>query len=426
MRRRSSLELSGSILILVIAVSGLVSAQNAAKRDPFLEGPPLSLPAVLDLVPVESEGRLLKAIAARGIDFPITSLNRQKLLQAGTSPKLMNLLQQKAPPLPAQPSPPPEPPPPSQPPPPPQLPPPPQPPPPPPPEPNGMLTVRCEPAECDISLQGGAPASTNQGQAGFSGLRTGEVFVDFKKAGYIGQQLSATIRPNAETFISAKLEPDNDTLVAFSKRMSEAMQRAVGGPAIHRDLVSFTATGSVSFFDSGGATSQWTLSATFHPGQVILEAKSSVGTFKLDCRGETCEVNSGKAFLSRDLKPEQAQIVETGLREFREWHFGRLADRLYSNRLKATPKSANIPNSSEQLVHLENSSESFDVTLDDKFLPALVLFESRSGLGSGLTVAFSDYTKVGESQYPKTTEIKLANSGQGVRVRLDIAAAPQK
>ncbi|HLI83983.1 MAG TPA: hypothetical protein VKV17_08695 [Bryobacteraceae bacterium] len=391
---RGSLWCGGSLLVLLLASSGLAAAQSPGKKDPFLEGPPIPLSEFLDLLPVESEGRLLKVIAARGIEFPLTPANKQKLLQAGASPKVMDAIQRQAP------APPPAPPPLE--------------------KPNGTLTVHCEPAECAVSVQNGPALSTIRGLAAFPGLKTGEVVVEFQKRGYIGQQLSAVIRPNAETSLSARLQPNQDTLAAFGKRLSEAMRKAAGGAALQTDLASFSATGSATFFDSSGASSEWTLSAAFHPGQVTFEAKSSAGTFKLDCRGETCRPNSGGRLIRRGLKPELAEVVETGLRKFHEWQFAALADRWFSGKMKPTARSANIPASGEQTLRLEDSTEAYNVTLDAQFLPTLVVLESKSGLDSGLRVTFSDYTKVGDSQYPKTTEIKLANSKQGVRIRLDL------
>jgi hypothetical protein len=388
---------------MLYIITGVASGQPPAKRDAFLEGSPFTLSALLDLLPVESEGRMLRAITARGVSFPLTPENLQKLVEAKVSAKVIDLIKDKAPaPTPPPPAPaPPE-------------------------VPRGRLSLRCEPAECEFSVQGGEAASTKNGAATVPDLKPGEVFVDFKKPGYYSQQQRAVINANVETALAVKMEPDSETAVAFGKRLLAGMQQAVGGAAVRKDLATLTATGSATFFDPGGASSEWNLTAALRPGQLTLEAKSAVGTLKFECRGENCQANSGKKLIFGGLKPEQVMAIDAGLRSFRQWQFAAVNERLSSDQMRPTAKTGDVPASGDQLLRLESSSEVFNVTLDDKLRPSLVVFEPKSGLGSGLTIAYSDYVAVGDSQYPKTTEVKLPNSKQGVRIRLDPASAKPK
>ena len=410
--RRSNLGFCGLVLAVHVAASTHAFGQSAARRDPFVDpaSGPLSLKEVLDLVNsvkqgVESEGRVIRAIDARGVDFTFTVQSQSRLEQAGASARVTDLVRKKAPAPVSTPAPPPSPPPPPA--------------TPPPVQPTGTLTLHCEPSECEVSVEGGPVISTTHGSVSIPGLKIGEVVVDVRKQGYFGQQPSLVIRANLETSLAVTLEPDNPTRAEFGKRLFEAMRQAVGGTADHRAQLAFSTTGSATVIDRAGTSSEWNFSAAFRPGQASLEVRGVAGRLKLDCRGETCQANSGKKPAIKGLSPEHTLAVETGLRQFRSWQFAALADRLFSDEMRPTSKSADLTGSVEQSLRLEGRNEAFDVTLDKRLLPATVTVESKSGLDVGFTIGFADYVTLGSSQYPRTTEIKLPSSKQGVRIRLD-------
>jgi len=378
--------------------------QNSPQTlDPFLNpaSGPITLVKLLDLLQqvregIETEGRIMRGIEARGVGFPMTPANVQTIAAAGGSAKLMELLQRKAPPPP--------------------------PPPPPPPqkeeEPRGVLTVHCEPAECEIAVQGGpSPLSTKNGTASIT-LRLGEALVDIRKPGYVDQHHTVGVNSGGENSLLVTLEPDGNTQAEFGSRLFKAMVEAAGGESIHKDLALFSATGSATLFDTAGSGTEWNLTATFHPGQATLEARNSAGGLKLECRGETCQAQSGGKLFAKRLSREQAQILETNLRQFRTYHLAALLARMIADRMQATAKTASIPGSGEQHLRLVGKSEAYNISLDAQLLPTLITIESKSGLGSGLTLGFADYAMVGASHYPRTTEIKFPDGKQGLRVRL--------
>jgi len=404
------------VLLCIILIGASISfAQPKQKRpvpappnlrqtlDPFLNpaSGPITLVKLLDLLQDvrkdnETEGRILRAIEARGVDFPMTPANAQTIRAAGGSAKLTELLLRKA----ARPSP--------------------APPSPLPPvdrkEPaKGFLTVQCKPAECEIAVRGGPPPlGTRNGTASIN-LPPGEALVEVRKTGYLVQQHSVAIKSGADTSLLVALEPDAITQAELGARLFKAMVEAAGGEATH--LAVFSATGSATLFDAAGSGTEWNLTVTFHPGQATFEAKSSAGGLRLECRGETCQAQSGGRF-AKHLSREQAQLLETNLRQFRTYHFAALLDRLISAKMQATAKTANIPGSGEQRLRLEGKSEAYNISLDAQLLPAFVTFESKTGLGSGLTLGFTDYEMVGAAHYPRTTEIKFPDGKQGLRVRI--------
>jgi hypothetical protein len=369
----------------------------------------VTLAKLLDLLQrvredIETEGRILKAIESRGVDFPMTPANAQTIAAAGGSAKLKELLEHKAPP-----------------------------PPPPPPvrtvqkkeDPKGVLTVHCEPAECEIAVQDGPPPiGTKNGTVRISGLKPGELLVDILKPGYLSQRPAVAIKSGADVSLRVTLEPDGKTQAEFGARLFKAMLDAVGGDATRKDLAVFTATGSATVFDTAGSGSEWNLAATFRTGQATLEVKNSVAGLKLDCRGETCQAQSTGRPFGKRLSAEQVQILETNLRQFRTYHLAALLDRMVSAGMQPTAKTANIQGTAEQRLRMEGKSEVYNISLDAQLLPTVVTLESKTGLGSGFTIGYADYAALGASHYPGTTEIKFPDGKQGLRVRFGQFGSP--
>src|ERR1039457_4899485 len=118
-----------SLICIILIGTHISSAQPGQKGrvptpqtprqtlDAFLDpaNGPVTLAKLLDLLQrvredIETEGRIFRAIEARGVDFPMTPANVQIIAAAGGSPKLVELLGRKAPtpaPLPPPPPPPP-------------------------------------------------------------------------------------------------------------------------------------------------------------------------------------------------------------------------------------------------------------------------------------------------------------------------------
>jgi hypothetical protein len=241
--------------------------------------------------------------------------------------------------------------------------------------------------------------------------------VDIQKPGYLGQRPAMAIKSGVEVSLSVTLEPDSKTQAEFGAHLFKAMLEAAGGDAGRKDLAVFTGTGSATVFDTAGSGSEWNLTATFRPGQATIEAKNSAGGLKLDCRGEICQAQSTGRPFGKRLSAEQAQILETNLRQFRTYHLAALLDRMVSAGMQPTAKAANIHGTAEQHFRMEGKSEVYNISLDAQLLPTVITLESKTGLGSGFTIGYADYGAVGASHYPRTTEIKFPDGKQGLRVR---------
>jgi hypothetical protein len=380
------------------AKSGKATAQ---KVDPFLDpaSGPITLPKLLDLLQrikedIETEGRVLRAISIRGFSSPLTPESVEQINAAGGSPKLLDLLREKAPPPPPMPEKKEE--------------------------PTGSLTLQCGPAECEISVQGGKSISTKEGSVTISGLKLGEVVVDYKKPGYFSQQRKATVKSPQDAPVMVELEPGNNTQLEFGKRLFKAMMDALGGEeTMQKDSASFAGSGSATFFDTGGSGTEWNLTLMFYPNKATLDIKNSGGAIKLECQGEACQLQPGSKLLGKRVKPGGAQNLETALRQFRKYHLPAILNRMSSTKTRLLAKTGSVPASADQHLQIEASSETYDVLLNPQLLPAVITFTSKTGLGSGLSIGFADYTELGATRYPRTTEIKLPEGKQGLRVHLD-------
>src|ERR1035438_5585909 len=200
--------------------------------DPFLDpaSGPVTLTKLLDLLrrvreDIETEGRILRAIEARGVDFQMTAETAQTIAAAGGAAKPEEVLERKAPPPPPLPPPPPAE---KQ-------------------EPAGALTVQCEPAECEITVRGGPPSlGTNNGTARISGLKLGEALVVILKPGYLDQNRTVVIKSGSDESVHVVLEPDANTQAQLGARLFKAMVEAAGREATQKDLAVFSATGSAT------------------------------------------------------------------------------------------------------------------------------------------------------------------------------------
>jgi len=375
------------------------AAKKAEKKDPFLDpaSGPLTLPRMISLLDqikqdVETEGRIILGVQARGVDFPMSPENTEQLKNAGASDRLLEIVREKAlaPPSTR-----------------PQA------------EPTGTVTVQCAPVECEISLQGSPYVGTENGVRTFSGVKRGTLTVDARKTGYYSQQKEVVITGEVNRPVEFSFLPDNTTQSEFGSRLLKGMLDVLGGDAGRKDLREFSGTGSIASWDPAGAQSDWNLTASLRSNLTTFEAKNSAGSLKLECRGEKCDARLGGGILGKKLKTEQAQSLEANLRQFRINHLAVLLDRILAPNMHPSAASAEIPAKGEQHFRQQTASEAYEIVLNDQMLPGLVTFESKTGAGSGLRLAFSDYATYGASRFPRTTEIKLPDGKQGLRIHFN-------
>src|SRR5580658_1514169 len=146
---------------------------------------------------VRTEPQAVSLIKTRGVDFAANEDNLGALRKFGASEAILDAIRSTAPPPPRPPDPPPV--------------------------PKGTLSVRCDPAECDIRINGQLLGPTSHSQLARGGLNLGEVEVEFEKDGYLGQQKIVKITAEPGPEIAVVLEPTEATKAANGKRLFIAM-----------------------------------------------------------------------------------------------------------------------------------------------------------------------------------------------------------
>jgi hypothetical protein len=389
--------------------SGTVSTKSRQQGDDFLNpaSGPLNLVRVLELLrlvqqDIETEGRIMRAIEARNVDFPMTPANSLALSAAGASTKLLELLGRKAPPMRTEQAPSP-------------------------PEVSprheekttGAFRLQCEPAECEVAIAGGT-FFTKDGAILIPMLPIGQTVVIFRRQGYLEQKRTIVIAADATESLVVKLEPDRETRMTEGGRVLAAMMNAVGrknNPASPSDLF---ATGSVSIFDTVGKVTDWNITMTLEALRSAISVKNSGGAMTIECRGDTCAATQpgGKLF-SRRLSRDELQNLETCLRQFQKYQFSSLIETFSSQGTTAFASGASLPPTADASLRLEKDGEAYSVQLNEQLLPTLIAFESKTGVSSGVSIAFADFIALDGSRYPRITEIKFPDGKQGLRVHFD-------
>jgi len=373
-----------------LAVDHKVAVRVKTPDDPFLNGAPFTFDQLLKLVRQDAIPlhRRKDAIASRGLDFPLTSDELDKLRTAGVSDDLLKLIKSKAKPEEVVPPPPPK------------------------PQPQGALAVTCEPAECDVSLNGTPLGSTKDGRIEMAKLRPGSWIVDVKKNGYISHQTTVSVDAGHTVPVSVVLEPDRATQEAFGAGLFRKVVQAVGGEEAVKELASVQASGSVVVGARDGRIVRWTLLMRNRPDRALFQIRAGGGILN-----EVAFVGS-EYRTSKNLKGQEALDVPTDFGLIRDNQLSTLIAKLGNPQFKMVANHTTPVDGEEFTLFADDGSEKIAIGLDNDLLPRRVRVTSASGVGSNV-VTYSDYSKSDKISYPKTLEIKPDGWQQGIEVRFD-------
>lgn len=292
---------------------------------------------------------------------------------------------------------------------------------------TGTLSIGCTPADCDVKINGQLLGRTIDGTLERSGLNVGEVAVDFEKDGFLTQHLKITITPEPASRFSVTLEPNNATKLVYGTRLLTAMLKALGVESNPNKLSDLTGEGAITSFTSGKRSD---LDFNFNvspPTQMEMMVKNLSGSLVYQCIGEKCEERKqGIHFPLRGAKQLRGPIVEeleTNLRAFLHYNLIAVIQTIRSSSVLVS--SATDPDGTgTHHLHAEATDIIYDLALDPNKRPSAVTYESKAGLGSGVTITFGDYVELAGSWYPKRTSVRLSDAEQhGIEVRLDKVSA---
>lgn len=397
--RRAAVGLIGAFLFAP-AVTPLQKKQPATKKqDTFINGAPFTFEQVLGFIRqnVIPPKRQKEAIQNRGLGFSLSVEDFNKLKAAGASADMLQLIFDRAKPVPVKP---------------PEkvIPPPPK---------VGDLDLTCAPAECEISVGGAVLGTTSGGALKITGLKAGPAAVDFKRAGYIGSQAQVTIEAGKTATAKATLEPEQTTKEAFGDALFKKMVQALGGEAAVRESLSIQAEGSATVWSPDGSATRWSLIMRNRPERALVQAQGGGGVLH-----ELAFVGS-QFKTSKGLKGNDARELPTLFGRLRDRQLSVLIGLLNASKFKMVTDRDAMSGGRDLVLTAEGSTQTITIGLDNDFRPAQVKFRTATGLGSGI-VTYSDYVQQGNVFYPKSIQIKPDETPRGIEVHFDrVEIAPK-
>jgi hypothetical protein len=380
---------------LLTAATAMLSAQPVARAahagktgDSFLSGAPFTLDQVLriigqDAIPLR---RRKEAIENRGVDFSMSAAVVARLKAAGATEDVLDLIKNKAKPLP----PPPEPPkPPAQ----------------------GSVSVICAPAECEVALNGAPRGSTNNGTLELSGIAPGSYAIDLARGGYVSRQNTLTVEAGKTATVSATLDPTRETLETFGTALFQKVLQALGGEAAVSELSTLQAAGSATILTSDGRSIRWTVRMRTRGDKALFQATAGAVTHEV--------LFTGSEFAaSKSLKGQDALELPTEFGFIRDNQLAALISRLNKQQYKILAADAQPVSGAEYALTGESGTDKISIGLDANLRPLRVHITTETGMGS-LLITYSDYSQVGHAWFPKSMQVKPDGQQRGVEAHFD-------
>ena len=374
-------------------------AKKKGEKDNFLTGPPLTLQKVMETVPVVFETQMLKAIESRGVNFYPAPPDVQKLKAAGATDAELLLIEEKGskfkpavvvPPTPTT---------------------------------AGPLTITCAPAECLIEINGKPEGQTQGGVKKIASVPLGltsSVLVDFKKEGFIGQQVTVALKPNSPAAKAAALAPTEATQMKFGGALLSAALAKLGGDKGIKDAGEIIASGRANLFVSGGQGTDWSVVAKLKtPVEMASLDLEGAGTkWWVSLRGSETKFGGSGKMKGTPLALETEKLVQ----QYRDFQPATLLRALIARKYQTLADSPVVDPASGAAFKASGPSETYTVTVGPNGLPRKVVLDSASGLGSGLEMIYADYAAVGAAKVPKEMDI-TAHGERGAKFLFDTVKA---
>jgi hypothetical protein len=281
----------------------------------------------------------------------------------------------------------------------------------PPPAKEGRLTVTCEPAECDVSMNGGPSLPTTKGEISRT-LVEGPATVSVTKEGYDPDQKQkiVEIKEKVPARLDFKFKVSRAALENAGSKLFGQMMDALGGQNGLKTSERVRATGTLKSY-SGGKISDWDV--------VALIELPDKGQFNLSGRGQKYEVLRTDSGFEWKKSPQSAELgeLEACLRWIEDYQLGKTIGRLQSKSFKMVTDQLGPVEGQPRVIRAIAGSETYTVTLDPDLRPAEIALES-TGLNTGLRIMYSDYSKHESAYYPRHLQVILPDAARhGVEVQ---------
>lgn len=379
------------------AQAARTARQKAPEADRFLQGAPFQLSDILRMLEgigagAFLESRMVEGIRARGVDFVFTPEIQEVLKAQNASIEVLAEIRAKAkaPPPPVEKKPQ-----------------------------TGALAVSCVPAECNVQVNSGAVRATTDGDLLLDDLPIGKAKVMVTRDGY--ESFSQDVEITAGRLpVRVQLKPSMETRARFGSAMFESMLAALGSDRTLKGYAEIAAAGAATTTDADGAATEWTIDFRFNPPDLVqMQAANPSGSLTLTCRGEQCTTKTGGGrfpFGGKKLKADESARLVSNLHLFRRYQIREFLRRLAAESTQFSAPDSPSAGGQRQLL-ASASHERYEINMGADGLPQLVVFHSETSPASGSRYLFAEYTSVAGTRYPKRTEIRLADSRQGIEVR---------
>jgi hypothetical protein len=353
------------------------------KEDAFLTGPPFTFNDLMQRIGIIADKRMAAAIEKRGITFAPTERDYERIRQAGAGPELIQAIKDKAP----------------------APPPPPKPVPPPPPAHAGKLTLQCLPSECDVLVNGQPRGTTTKGILVISELPVGDAIIDFRKAGFEGQQVALTLRAGMATTRFVTLKPTVETQAHYGKLLLEKMAERLGGRAAFQQSGSMNGSGKASLWQAGGQQTDWMVTTRLKPpSMALIEIAAGKQKWWTSLSANDCKTGGSKQMASSPVAKEMERLV----RFYRDYQPALLLERLRTVPV-STPDDHPDANGLWLLRATLGEGSYLDLTLDSDATPQRAVYKSPSGPGAGHEILYADYAMIDKSFYPRAMTIRFTD-----------------
>lgn len=280
----------------------------------------------------------------------------------------------------------------------------------------GRMVLTCKPVDCEVMVNGEQRGRTNKGMFTLEKMPEGNVKIVASAMDHTADRdaHNAVIKDGETINVDFVLKPTQAALDRTGADFAQRMINAIGGEQGVKEFQRLRVSGGKLMWSKAqGAPNTWNFMAYLKMPDQVKYMVSRGGK-----QQEIWKLDTGFGPLPNDKGEE----MEEALRDFWDYQFGHVVEKLVSPSLKRTARQLRFNIGDSPTFRLEGTPDTYVVTLDQQNLPKEIRVES-AGLSNGLRLQYGDYVKTGNSFYPKVTYVGWPGAAQrGTEVRLESVA----
>src|ERR1017187_2145946 len=279
-------------------------------------------------------------------------------------------------------------------------------PPPPPPVKEGLLHVLCQPADCQVFVNGKLHGPTAGGELSET-LPPGLISVTAKREDYDVEPalLNGEIKDKETTTIPFDLKVARIALETAGSKLFDRMFQALGGEEGIKALSFFKVKGPLICYDREGQQTAWDISANV---KLPAEARFDVSRSGSKTAYQIANSEIGMEWNKKEKPSPQLEDLDLALRRFQDQQIARVVGHFRTGGFKFVASELTVKPGDEPVVTAEGGGQTYRIRIGTDMRPREILFES--GLNKGLKIIYSDYVESAGTAYPLSLEIQYLDS----------------